>query len=309
MINAIIESTELSNAEKEYLLLLMEASLEEQLTDEEKDRLKDFKKRYKAHLDSDGNGIIKLNNELVKVHSKTSGDVASSDIITDDLNIHMRKFLKIPDAKDREAILQHEFGHRKLHTVNMRGGVVDLKRIDDELREQIKNDLLEMLKGNGEPEESKLEKKIIFHAGMRLPDEAEDIQKAGLIEKRKAFRDKLRPLVVSNSHATLNEFEADQYAANKVGAKRMIHALRTMDGLDDEFDNVNIDEDLNKLRNDRHYKNKSEKERERLEKEVILNNTYLSDLIRRIHKKETDAREKALKNKDIDSSVRKSLTD
>lgn len=308
-LTCLYENTELSDREKDYLLTIMEASLEDKLTDEEKARLKDFKKRYKATLDADGNGMIKLNNELVKVRSRTNGDVASSDIIKGDLSIHMRKFLKIPSVKDRETVLQHEFGHRKLHTVNMRGGVVDLKRIDDELREQIKEELLEMLKRNGEPEGSKLREKIIFHSGMRLPDEAEGIQKAVLIEKRKTFRDKLRPLVVSDSHATLNEFEADQYAANKVGAKRVIHALQTMDKLDKEFNEIDVDERLRELEETKTYKKASEEEKKRLKQLVADNVNSSPGLKHDVHEMETKVREKALNQKDIDPSVRKSFTD
>ena len=308
-LTALYEHTGLSDREKDYLLAIMEASLEDKLTDEEKDRLKDFKKRYKATLDADGNGTMKLNNEIVKVYSRTNGDVASSDAFTGDLSLHMRKFLKISGAKDREAVLQHEFGHRKLHTVDMRGGVVDRKRIDDELRKQIRDELTSMVKRNNQSDTSEFIKKLKYYTGLHLREEDIKMQKSGLIVKRKEFRDKLKHLVTPNSHANLLEFEADQYAANKVGVKQLIHAFQTMDALDNEFDEIDVDEKLSELEKTKNYKKASEKEKKRLKQFVADNVNSSPDLKHQIHEMETKVRENALNKKDIDPSVRKSFTD
>lgn len=228
--------------------------------------------------------------------------------------INMKKFLKIEDAKDREAVLQHEFGHRKLHTVNMRGGVVDRKRIDDELRREIAKELKAIAKLNGHDDDSKLAHKINFYVGMHLSDEDIKEQKASLIAKRKLFRDKLRPLTKPNTHASLLEFEADQYAANKMdknkdGKDKMIHALKEMDKLDKTFDKVDIDNLLEEVRNTETYRGADKNKKKKLEQNAESTITYNADIRHLIHKHETRAREKALDSKVVDTDIRSSLTD
>lgn len=279
-LTVLYENTYLSDREKEYLLAIME------MTKEETYRWNRFKDRYHVTpKDKNGDRELTLNGQRVKVHEPKDDKVISSNQ-AGDLNINIEKLCMIPNDNEIDAVMQHEDGHRKLHTLNPNSKALDKKRTDVQLRADVAREItLRSLSGE------RIHDDAIANTILKLvnvPMTSKNMKKkdAELVEKRKRFREKMRQNhLVPDTYADVNEFEADQYAANKVGKDTLIRALRSMDSLDKKYEELDIKRGLAKDP-DRDY--------EELHKR---------------HLKDTDIRANALNDTRIDMALRRSLSD
>ena len=308
-LTALYEHTSLSDREKDYLLAIME------MTEEEKEQLEKFKKRYQATLDKDGNGEITLNGERIKViGSKEPDFFASTKPITGNFRLNIENLCKLSDPKDCDAILQHEFGHRKLHTIDIDGNVVDKKILDDKLRNDIVKDILTSYGIDPENPANGKERQIIreFNNYLKVPMSPDMIK--NLDHKRLALRKKFRSdiqryAVKGSMHLNRNEFEADQYAANKVGKDAVIHSLKLMDSLDKELNDKNTEAQLEEFKKTKKYNNASNQEKRKLLSNVKKYLDYSSKDSRIIHEGETEIRKSVLNDTSISNAKKRSLTE
>ena len=209
-----------------------------------------FKKRYKY---DDKDKTISVNGRKIKIDMDTNkpimrisseprskgkimeGRRTSAEVLSDEPTIHLGKeFFKLKNNKRRDAILQHEVGHTKLHS--MKSSDKDLKTNKAALSyiNQNINNIKSTLKAFGYdkseieefingPDIKKMKKEIVksyLKNGMPTNKERAKLRDSA-IEKFKKF-DKSKEV----SHANTDEFEADRYAANKSGSGEFKKGLR-----------------------------------------------------------------------------------
>ena len=149
--------------------------------------------------------------------------------------IHLDKnFFKLKNDKRRDAILQHEVGHTKLH--NLKSPDKDLKTNKAVLTyvNQSMNTIKSTLKAYGYndsdikdymngPDIKKMKKEIVkSYLKNGMPDNKERAKlRESAIEKFKKF-DKSK----QSEHANTMEFEADRYATNKAGSSSLKKGIR-----------------------------------------------------------------------------------
>lgn len=172
-----------------------------------------------------------LSSELTNKHIDTSPII---------LNKH---FFQLKDDKRRAAFLQHEIAHTKLHSTNASYPHTDPKRISpavvsDEIRSQNKQ-IAKKLKKQGytDGEIKDMRDKsytkyddIDNQEDLRNKSTATDTEQKERLKARLAAK-KYVPnenLPNASSHADPAEFEADRYAANKVGEKYIKRGIREL---------------------------------------------------------------------------------
>ena len=173
------------------------------------------------------------------------------------MNISPDSLYKSKNNKRVDAIVQHEMGHGRLHQRKLDSSTLDRSmlpkqnrivgyrtdkndntvriadRSAEEYREQYKDICLKEYKEYVKKKTGK--NPPITHLPRELEKFAEMYEKrygsassnAEKIELREQFRNKVFKYVDKHvDHANIHEFEADRYAANKVGASEMNKALR-----------------------------------------------------------------------------------
>lgn len=206
----------ITNDEKEYLFTVTENVIGDII------RKVDFKKRY--HYDSKEK-TIKVCGETYKVDLDTKSPIVYVSLMTGDKIPILRqtsatlqgnkeedafiildnKFFKIKGKKQREALLQHEIGHLKMHSLNTKSKYLDKRFIT---KDEVDNHV-----------DPKVEKQYLHN-------------KKGTKEEREE-RDKIREAAKKYEdpdcyHSVAKEFEADRYAANRTSEKDLIDGLKQL---------------------------------------------------------------------------------
>lgn len=180
-----------------------------------------------------------------------------------DPTIHVDKnFYRLKNSKRREGVLQHEVGHTKLHNSigdakhvskdlkNREGGQLNLSTIVRQTRESLMNsifskeDIDEYLKSS-EFKAALKDLREKYNAGGMSENQVRSTLRKTAMQKLRKYQNK------NNSHANVQEFEADRYAANKVGTKNIKKGIRetytrTKRDTKRTIDKLNIDKDTKK---------------------------------------------------------------
>lgn len=180
-----------------------------------------------------------------------------------DPTIHVDKnFYRLKNSKRREGVLQHEVGHTKLHNSigdakhvskdlkNREGGQLYLSTIVRQTRESLMNsifskeDIDEYLKSS-EFKAALKDLREKYNAGGMSENQVRSTLRKTAMQKLRKYQNK------NNSHANVQEFEADRYAANKVGTKNIKKGVRetytrTKRDTKRTIDKLNIDKDTKK---------------------------------------------------------------
>lgn len=125
-------------------------------------------------------------------------------------------FWKLKNDQQRAAILSHEIGHLKYHSINAKSRHLDKETVVE--RNVDKADLLkgsEFLNRGFAENNEKLSK-----LAEKNKNNQRNIDRRENIEKYKKYENPRIP------HANVDEFEADRYAANKYGSKTLKKALK-----------------------------------------------------------------------------------
>ena len=226
--------------------------------------LEKFKKKY--HYDSKSRTIlvdgtrykvnITFNNNLTYVTygGKTIWSVNTTSTSVDDngntsINID-KNFFKLKGQKRRDAALQHEVGHSKLHMTNPLANTTDMHRLTKDMLYEIIQDSVDseldkmrtqgILGGNDTVSNNRLAKNTCdtilkkMIPRMRMYSKYtnnDDRDNAIRMDARNAAK-KYLPLKVDigalPTHTTSDEFEADRYAANRTSEKDMRKSTRNM---------------------------------------------------------------------------------
>ena len=236
--------------------------------------IRKFKKKYdydpktKTIKGPDGERIevdIDIKNPKMKVKNIFGGDTdsdrkTSSDKLskTPKINLDYR-FFKYKNQKRRDAVLQHEIGHTKLHSLNTSKSNLKTKSagadiineiIDDMGKNYVRNkaateDEVKKMKERGslkirkdqmtrkyekDMDENKESSKLRNSAYEKFKKDEEDYKyfkprKSNTDEQNKK-ENRRKPASMTDPHASVKEFEADRYAANKAGSSELKKALR-----------------------------------------------------------------------------------
>lgn len=271
-----------------------------------------FSKRYDVSSeDKDGNRTMILDGQRVKISKPKNDVVISTDPFDGSLKIDFEKLCKIPHDDEIDAVIQHEDGHRKLHTINPRCEAMDKKRTDEQLRADVAHDILQKVGTGNRTRDDYNAGKVedLIDTPLSKKDRSKMIEK--LVKERKKFRVAMkRSHVKEDSYIDANELEADQCAANKVGVNTLIRALQSMDKLDREYARIDLEKKLENAINSKEYKNlKTDSERELHLKKIRKISKRECEQGHREHIKETKIRRKALKDPSINTDTRKLLSD
>lgn len=231
----------------EYDTNIFLVAINEKKTHEEYAREK-FKKKYHFVPNSPGSseGTIKVNGEQYKVDIDSKVSKSKSDAIGLD-----KKFFNLKgshDSERRDAVLQHEIGHQKLHTVNSNGSKIDTKNrsqkmfrntVDNSIKNSLGVDLntdaneamrrschgkslihrLSNQMSNGQAREFIY--KNISNEDEFLANTSEEDQK----RRDKDFETAKKYEKPECNHVKAEEFEADRYAANRTSKSAVKKAL------------------------------------------------------------------------------------
>ena len=216
-----------------------------------------FKKKYKFVPDKPGSnkGTITINGEKRHVDMGKSSMVnfggqdtvrqTAADINSKNGDILLDKnYFKLKNQKRRDAVIQHEVGHTKLHSVRGDSNVADPRSFSPKNRgvarrnaynggkENLESMGKETLKMFGIDPSSKSTRKM-------LNDNLDDAmgksdKKYNERSKKNPYRKEREELLKqagkyrskSSSHANEQEFEADRFAANRAGAKNLKAGVR-----------------------------------------------------------------------------------
>ena len=191
---------------------------------------------------------------------------------------------------------------------------MDKRRTDGQLRADVAYDILRKGSSDNRTKDEDNANKILKLALTPLSKEDEDKQDPELVEARKQFRTAMKKShVKKDSYVDANELEADQYAANRVGVDALTQALDHMDKLDNAYEEIDIGKKIKELINEDEYqsiKTKKEKDEylEKHHKRLIQKLHPLYKKQHKIHLNETEIRKSALKDTDVDKTIRRSLT-
>ncbi len=297
----------------ESVLILVEEAV---MTDGDKDRLQKFKTRYKVYgPDKNGDYRMTLNNQRVKVSEPTNGAIISTNPFDGSLKIDFQKLSKIPTDEEIDAVIQHEDGHRKLHTLDPKSEAMDKKRTDIELRADVAYDMLQKSGTGNRTTDDYNADEVWKLIETPLSKKDEDKKKPELVEARKQFRTAMKKShVKEDSYVDANELEADQYAANRVGVDALTQALDHMDKLDDAYEAIDIGREIRKLVHTGKYQSiKTRKGKEeylkKQRKRLIQKRHPFYKQQHEEHLKDTEIRKGALKDIDVDKKIRRSLSD
>lgn len=150
-----------------------------------------------------------------------------------------KKFFQLKDDKRRAAVLQHEVGHGRLHNTTPGNKTADRSKISrtmimDEIAEQ-EEELKKYYKRIGFSDKETAEYVQMWKDGikpnidgylkMSTASEVEDKIRASARAAARKYVPKHNPNL-DKTHTNANEFEADRYAANKVGERYIKRGVR-----------------------------------------------------------------------------------
>jgi hypothetical protein len=210
--------------------------LQEMKTKEEY-RRESFKKKYnyKPSKDNKDEGEITVDGKKYKVDmgkSKTisvGNDIApratSSDLIYAGNKVYLdNNFFKLKGSKKnqrRDAILQHEIGHSRLHGVKADPDKKSTKVFKNTITKNTED-----VWGQGAISNmSKNERKRFYEDQANIKDYVKDMDKSKIKDREKAYNT-AKKYEKNSEHANASEFEADRYAANRTSASAMKKGLR-----------------------------------------------------------------------------------
>ena len=226
----VIESVEEINDDLNFLVECMSDDTFDDVVFEKKTRneyaIEKFKKKYQFKPSEPGSrtGTIVVDGETYDVN--LDSDLCATDGDTVYLN---KNFFRLKNGKRRDAILQHEIGHSKLHTYNSYDGLnKGGKHIDETLK--TKKALEQHVKStvdNAQIKTAILGKKAV-EDGIRN-DEIFKKHAASTNNspKRDAVLDAANKYHHDGTpHENTQEVEADAYSASRVSASQMKRGLR-----------------------------------------------------------------------------------
>lgn len=256
-------------------------------------------------------------------NTETARRQTSAETNSDESTIHLDKnFFKLKNDDRRNAVLQHEVAHTKLHS--MKG---DTDNIDKTLKtNKFINELIsdtisyyvENAKKLGISEKEAREQATSNIKGMAKKLTVE-YQKGGL--SKDEFRKKLRESAIaklskykksSNNHINTREFEADRYAVNKSSSAALKKGIRQYNKLNskdvddkkyakhqfkismDTIDNMNYSDDIKKEARKNTLKNKRE-----IINSINKQKPQIKKAQNKLSAEDYNARMKALKDKSL----------
>lgn len=184
----------------------------------------------------------------------------SSDALSEEPKINLDdRFFKLKNQKRRDAILQHEIGHTKLHSLNSSKPELKTKDAGNDIVDNIVDNLgknliktntaskeeVEKMKKTGslnirknqmlkkyekDMDENKESSKLRKSAYDKFKKDEENYKyykprKLNSDEENKK-ENRRKPSSMTDVHTSAKEFEADRYSANKVGKSELKKALR-----------------------------------------------------------------------------------
>lgn len=285
----LYENTDLSDNEKEYLVVLMEMKTKEEY------RKRQFEKHYQGKIDKDGNGEITINGERRKIHKSPAGDIASFDKYTGEIHINPKKLFKIRGSKNRDFIIQHEIGHSKLHTIDIDSPHLDKTRTNVELRYNSIMPLYDEMK-NGDPtHDEKVLNALLFTICKPMKPEDENKPDPQKIELRKQFQKSRIPYDDPSIHSSMKELEADQFAANKTSRKTAKKAFKQYQKNADTYSKMDIEQRIKQMKSSDWYKRLNNRERQEIINEYREIYTKQANDIKRKNDASIANRNRALK--------------
>lgn len=129
------------------------------------------------------------------------------------------------------------------------------KSSDQVVRINAMDEFIQKSIANGRNHDTEMANQIYDFISTPTSHEDEMNKNPDLIEQRKEFRRKIKKYVKPGNHVNVNELEADQYAANKVGTETMIRALHSMNKLDKVYAEIDIRNETENEKNSETYKN------------------------------------------------------
>lgn len=305
MNKAISESIVLTNQEKEYLLILMEES-SAKLSKEDKARLDSFMTRYDARIDKDGNGSILLNNRRATVRPAKDRKVIASGL-DEKISLDLTKLCKIPKDEQIDAVMWHEEGHRRLHNLHPNSQIADRKRMNTQIRAKVAGDIINTSRTGDPVQDASISNDIYNKRVKGINDSGANEE---LVAKRLAFRDGMKKYADLGTYVTVNELEADQFSANKVGKDAVISALKSMDKLDDVYGEIDAEREIKQEKKTKKFqKLPNKKAKEKFVSDIREKHKKYAKKIHKMHEKETKIRADALNDRSVDDGIRKSLSD
>lgn len=208
------------------------------------------------------------------------------------------KFFKIRSQSRRDAVLQHEIGHSKLHSANAESDKLDKEMMSKEV---IVNTLSSIIDQNIDAygfsdlytasELKDLKKQAMYQLENNIKKYVNKIPND--TSGRQKLRAEVREILKKyqhGGHTNVNEFEADRYAANKTSKKDLKAGLRDASRQERKKIKKNVKSYENERMNDK--EGSSVKEIKRESKKIVADyNTKLQ--------KDMDQRAKALNDKSL----------
>lgn len=248
----IIEFMESCSDEKiapviESVLYFLESGIEDDVFLEMKTReeyhKKRFEKRYNYQKDKNDpdSGTITVDGETYKVKKRNPLTGDDKNLYADPTNgdlIIGKNLYKLKNHKRENAVLQHEIGHLKLMAQSKKNEHLDrsmlnknvIKHVTDGSVHEGERELIT----NGLPKEDRkellkeleLDRRRHAHEAMRAKRSVkEDKEKTAARER---FLTQMKKHEGSTGHLNRNEFEADQYSANRAGSAQLLRGVREL---------------------------------------------------------------------------------
>ena len=226
------EEGRISEEERDVLL---EAVSEDYLFIEKKTREEYSRERFKdKHNFDKKTGTIEVDGKRVKVdmnNSKTmnvNGSVTprqtAANVYSDKPEIFLgREFFKLKNDKRREAILQHEIGHTKMHGLNPKSNMLNKDFISEKNVNGLAQSMFQQLTGDDlgkVDEDTRREFMKQINEELKIGEYLKHKTADNLTrqERNKLF-EKIKSKYEKDGHTNATEFEADRYAANKTQKK------------------------------------------------------------------------------------------
>ena len=234
---------EITKSERDYLIMEMKTKQEySKRKFKEKYNFKptDPKNPDKGTITVDGKTYNVDMGNTITVSDPHSGAIiqrqTAASLEENGIIIEPKSFFSLKNQKRRDAILQHEVGHLKLHNITANkevidGSVMTAKTIDSVLRNTIL-DQIETLCTYGGTTMSQKDKEDMIKDKMK---ELKSLKKKYIRnipntdKNKKRLRDEARDILqkyAKGQHANTTEFEADRYAENQVPGGHITKAAR-----------------------------------------------------------------------------------
>ena len=235
----------MSNFDELYDLVLMEKETRQRYRESQFKKQHDYDPKTKT---------INVNNERYKVDMNINDPLMdvdagngmtdlsvrrlSAETSSDDPTIHLDKnFFRLKDNKRREAVLQHEVGHTKMHSTNP-----DSNKLDDDFVS--KRTILKLAANQGlDISDPKIVKAITNDPDVKKYLSKE---KNGPVQSERKQLIKILNKYAKGGHSDTDEFEADRYAANRTSEKHLKRGLRESykhlssdKGIKEQIDGIN----------------------------------------------------------------------